>query len=151
MAKVKLRESIQAPVEQTFEAFSAVPEIANWISAITDMQVLTDGPVGVGTRFRETRVMYGKEATEEMEFTEYQPHQAYVVEAISHGVHYISRYQFRSNNGGTEVEVTFEGVPQSKFAKLMSPLASLMMGSVRKALQSDLADLKRHLESQAEA
>jgi len=147
MAKLTIRKSINASPEATFEAFANVNKFAEVTSAITAVEVLTEGPIGVGTRFRETRTMFGKDATEEMEFTAYEPNQAYTIEARSHGSHYISEFRFRPSDGGTEVQFTFDAKPLSLFAKVMSPLAKLMTNSVRKAIETDLEDVKNHLES----
>ncbi len=148
MAKLRVTKNIDASVERTFTAFSNVNQFADVASAIESVELLTDGPIGVGTRFRETRVMFGKQATEEMEFTAYQPHQTYTIEAHSHGSHYISTFDFKPSGDGTEVALTFEAKPISLFAKIMTPLAKLMTNSVRKAVEQDFDDVKAHLESQ---
>ncbi len=148
MAKLEIRNAIDAPLERTFRAFSDVNRFAELASAITKVELLTEGPIGVGTRFTETRRMFGKEATEAMEFTEYQFPNSYTIEAKSHGSHYISRFQFETNQAGaTDVRLVFEAKPLSFFAKLMTPFAKAMTNSVRKTLQSDFEDIKRHLES----
>lgn len=140
--------TIAAPVEHVFERFSDIPSTAGVISGIESVEMLTDGPVGVGTRFRETRVMFGKEATEEMEFTEYQPPHHYVVEARSHGAHYVSSFDFKSINNGTDVTLTFSATPETVMAKIMSVIMGPMMRkSVSKCLTEDMTDMKAAIEA----
>jgi large subunit ribosomal protein L30 len=64
---------------------------------------------GKGTRWRETRNIYGKEAIEEMEITDFQPNKRYTVEANTHGTLYITVFKFTAVKGGTKVTIEFEG------------------------------------------
>ena len=92
--------------------------------------------------------MFGREATEEMEITDYNPPHSYHVGAQSHGVRYHTTVAFNEvDPQTTEVTMEFSGKPLSLGAKLFMPLGFLMMGSVRKALRQDILDLKHHLES----
>jgi carbon monoxide dehydrogenase subunit G len=146
--KIVCSEHINAPVEKVFAVASDVEHATEVISAITKMEVLTAGPVGVGTRFRETRVMFGKEATEEMEFTAFDPPRSYTLVADSHGCHYVSTFRFTPEGAGTRVDFEFTGDAHSFGAKVMSAvMGPLMKGTMRKMLAKDLLELKRYAES----
>jgi carbon monoxide dehydrogenase subunit G len=151
MAQFTCDTLINAPVEAVFELFADIPEAARRIQGIERIEMLTDGPVGVGTRFRETRIFFNREATEEMEFTDFEAPERYRVECRSHGAHYLSTFNFIPEAAGTRVQCTFEVRPLSLFAKLMSPFAGAMMGSVRKCTESDMRDLKAIAESESES
>jgi len=148
MAAVTVIRHFNAPVNRVFEVLSDIDRAAERIQAIAKLEKLTAGPVGVGTRFRETRVLFKKEATEEMEFTRFEPGRSYTVEAESCGAHYVSTYDFKSSRSGTDVTLTFEARPVTFMAKLMtmSPLGLLMKGMVRKCFEKDLDDLKAFIE-----
>lgn len=147
--KIACSEHVNAPVERVFAVASDPRHAADVISAITKMEVLTEGPVGVGTRFRETRVMFGKEATEQMEFTAFDPPWSYTLVADSHGCHYTSTFRFRPEGAGTRVDFEFSGDAHSFGARVMSALMGpLMKGTMRKMLAKDLGELKRYVESQ---
>jgi hypothetical protein len=60
---------VDASPGRAFEVFTDLANNATVVRGIEKMEILTDGPIGVGTRFRETRVMMGKQATEGMELT----------------------------------------------------------------------------------
>jgi hypothetical protein len=142
-----------APVHEVFEVCTDLRNAADRVNAIKKLEVLTEGPIGLGTRFRETRVMMGKEATEEMEFTSFEPNRSYTVEAESCGCHYTSVWTFRAGaGGGTDVEMSFTGVPQTFMAKVMMVVMGPMMsGMVRKCLTRDFEDLKRATSGTASA
>ena len=146
MASVTVRERVAAPPAEVFAIYADIGRAAERIDGIDRVEVLTPGRVGVGTRFRETRTMFGKEATEEMEFSAFEPPDGYTVRCESHGTLYVSRFDFVPVGDETEVRVHFDARPQSLFAKLMSPLAFLMTKTVRKAMTQDLSDLKRFVE-----
>jgi hypothetical protein len=59
--------------------FTDLDGAAERVDGIQKLEKLTDGPVGLGTRFRETRRMFRKEAAEEMEFTAFEPGRSYGV------------------------------------------------------------------------
>ena len=111
MATLTVVRTIGAPPERTFEAFSNLETAAERIRGIEKLEILQRSEsgkngIGVGTRFRETRIMFGKEATEEMEITRFEPPSGYTVEARSHGAHYVSTFSFRADGEGTRLEMS---------------------------------------------
>lgn len=138
---------IKAPPAVVFAALADIPGWADRIGAITRIDMLSEGPVGVGTRFRETRRMFGREATEEMEVAEFKPSKSFVLSAENHGTRYRSVHRLTPANDGTLLALTFTGTPVTLTARLMSPFANLMSSAVRKAIEGDLADLKAAVES----
>jgi Polyketide cyclase / dehydrase and lipid transport. len=67
--------------------------------------------------------------------------------AESHGMRYRTAHRFVPTGEGTRVEIEFSGRAVSLGAKLLLPLGALMMSACRKALNKDLADLKRAIEA----
>jgi len=87
MANFTIKTHFESPLEVTFELISDFEHAAEHIHAIRQLEVLTPGPVGVGTRFRETHKMFGKESSEEMEVTTFNAPHGYTVECDSCGSH----------------------------------------------------------------
>ena len=150
MARFTIGKHVEARREEVFAVASDFWNAAKTISGIECLEVLTDGPIGVGTRFRETRVVFGKKSTEEMEITAFSPPDGYTVETDLCGVHYRAEYRFISDIAGTHMRVTFDAQPVSFWAKLMSPLSMLTIGSMKKCVDADLEDVKRMAESVAQ-
>jgi len=148
MPKVSVTEQIDAPLERVFDLFTDLEHAGENISGIDRVEILTDGPTGVGTRWRETRTMWGKEATEEMEITEFSAGDRYTAVAENFGARYLSTFRFTRNGTGTDVTMDFEVIPVSLVAKLFTPLAGLMSRSVVNCVKQDLADLKQIAESE---
>ena len=71
--EIRLSKHIAAPVDVTFDVFSDIPNLEEHIAGIVKVEVLSDVTQGVGTHWRETRVIFGREATEEMEISTPSP------------------------------------------------------------------------------
>ena len=145
--EVTLREFVAAPPERVFAVAADFPNAAAHVEGITKVEILTTGPIGAGTRFRESRVMFGKEATETMTVAEFEPPKRYVLTADSMGTRYRSELRFEPKNGGTEMVMQFRGEPHTLAAKLMSILLRPMIKSVAKSCAKDLADIRRTIEA----
>lgn len=147
--KITTSKHINAPLDVTFNVFSDVQRIQDRIDGITKVEILSEVTEGVGTRWHETRMMFGREATEEMEISAFRPNHSYEVVASSHGMDYRTLFMFTKKDGGTLVEMTFSGKATSWSARLMTPLGWLMAGTMRKALEADMDDLKAVCEQLA--
>lgn len=150
MAALTYSMRIDAPVDRVFTIAADIPNAAGRISGITKVELETDGPIGKGTRFRETRVMFGKEHTETLEITEFDPPRSYSVGCDSCGVLWDSRFTFTPEAGGTRVDLVMKSTPRTLMAKVMGALtAPMMRKTMDKCINSDLADLKRACEPAA--
>ncbi len=149
MPTYQFSKHIDADPRRTFEMISDFRTAPERIRAIKKLELLTDGPIRKGTRFRETRVMFGREATEEMEITDFVPGKSYTVGGESCGAAWSSALRCVPNAGGTDVQVEMTMKPVSLFAKIMSPLSFIFAGSMKKAIEQDLDDLKSALEKES--
>jgi len=147
MPSITVHQDIAAPVEDVFAHCIDLERLPDRVRGIDRIEVLTEGPVGDGTSFRETRTMFGREATEVMTFSEFDPPNGYVLLASSHGSEYRTTHRFEPIEGGTRVTMHFEARPVSLGAKLMSPMFAMMKGKLEACLLDDLRDLKTNLET----
>lgn len=151
MKLIVIERLIAASPERTFEVFSDLEGAKDTIGAITKLELLTPGPVGKGTRWRETRLMFGREATEEMWIDAFDPPRQYSVAAESGGAHYLTTFDFLpDDSGGTNVKMVFGAEPVNLVAKVMGTLMGpLMAGAMQKALEKDMDELKAACETPA--
>jgi len=151
--KVEASCQINAPQEKVFQVFTDLESLPTNVTAITKIEILTPGEkgcneIGKGTKFKETRVMFGKEADETMEITEFTPPSYLREEAWSGGMHYISEWSFKEIDGTTTVTINFSGKANSILGKIFSPLFFFMAGSMKKAFLTDMNELKAVIESE---
>ncbi len=143
---ILIEQEIKAPVEHVFQRLTDLDKWSETVSGIESVEKLTDGPVGVGTRFKETRVMFGKSCTEEMEFAEFRPNSMYAIEAHSCGCLYRTEIHCESSGASTKVRMEMNSKPLTLMAKLMSPMGWMMSGMMKKCLAQDLVDIKQAIE-----
>lgn len=151
MPQLTLSETFRCPPERAFAAITDFAHAADFITGVLKMEILTDGGIGLGTRLRETRKMYGREATEEMEITGWDPPRSVTIEARSHGAHYLTTYTVTPTAEGAEVRLDFEARPLTLGAKILSVVFRRAILSVRNMLASDLAEVRSHAETGAVA
>lgn len=140
--EVYASRSINAPIDRVFDVFSDISKIGERIEGISQVDILSDVQQGLGTRWRETRVVFGREATEEMEISSFKPNQSYEVLAASNGSEYHSIYTFTDQGNTTLVEMVHRTNAVSLIAKLMIPVALIFKGTMKKLFEADLDELK---------
>lgn len=152
MPGITVASHVDAPIERVFEAYIDLPNAPSIVGAIRQVELLTPLPVGVGTRFRETRIMMGREATEEMTIAEFEPPRRFVFTAQSYGMDYTTTFRFAPEGVGTTVTCEFSGQPLSLAAKVMCAVTMpLMKSTLVKCLAQDMEDIRRHVEAASSA
>ena len=143
MQDVEISRHVAAPVQRVWDVATDLAGSLQVVRGIDAVEVLTPGPFGVGTRWRETRRMFGRSATEEMTVTAVEPHRSYTVEASGPGVRYVSGFAFApSAGGGTDVTATFGGRPTTTVARVLGAVtAPLGRRAIARALEQDLQDI----------
>jgi hypothetical protein len=145
---MSISKRIEAPLERVFAAFTDLERAAERIEGITRIELLTPGPFQAGTRWRESRIMFGKEATEELEVSAFEPNRGYTVRAESCGAEMVSEFRFEPEGLATLVEVELRCRPLKWWCYLMWPLGWLMQGSLKKCMDKDLEDIKQAIEAE---
>jgi hypothetical protein len=125
------------------EAFGFVAERyfenhARWDPAIVEMAKLSAGPIGVGTKGRETRRFGGKQVAD-FEVTDYEPGRRFAFSNTS-GMFRLDRaYSFQPADGGTRVSFSLVMEPTAAMAKIMFPV---LHGLVDRHVRKNLSRLK---------
>ena len=142
MAGFDMSEWIARPPKEVFDFITASDNAPKVLPSVKSMVKLTEGPVRVGTRYRETRLMQGKEQSAELEVVSYEPDQKYAMKNITEGVETIYRYTFRPEADGTRVDLVCD-VKAGGLKKLILPL---VVSVLKKEDGDHLQRLKKALE-----
>ena len=139
---------IDAPKEKVWEAISDFTGAEQVISGIKKIEILEKPEKGlVGLKWRETREMFGKEATEVMWITSEEKGVQYKTRAESHGSIYETVMRVEKEGNKTRLSMDFSAKAQNFFTVIMSATIGLLFkGATKKALQKDLEDVKAHME-----
>ena len=145
MTRTRTSRTIDAPVEAVFEAVADIANFSKAVPHIARVEFLTERRVGVGTRFRETRLMRGREATTELEVTEYERNERVRLVSDAGGTVWDSLFTVTPEGDGrsTRLDLVMEAKPYRFMSRLLVPL---MKGVVAKAVAADMDAAKAWLE-----
>lgn len=141
-----LERSIDASTDAVWRVLTDLEGTAAVLSGVTRVERLAGAGYSIGTRWRETRTMLGREATEEMEVVGIVPRRSTTIAAESHGMRYRTEFTLEPTDGGTRtlLRMRFSGGFESPSwiqraaAKLT---ARLGLAATRKTMEQDLADI----------
>jgi carbon monoxide dehydrogenase subunit G len=126
MAGFDLDVFIPLPPEPVFDFATDPANAARVVEGVTSCEVLTGGPMGAGTRLRETRTMHGKEATAELEVVEHERPHRHVVVADVHNIRVQYAYRFEREGDGTRVSLSCR-VEGRGIKRVLAPLVAAVM------------------------
>ncbi len=153
MREVSVSCEVAASAEATWAVVTDIERAAEVIDGIESVERVDDGDeFGVGTRWRETRRMFKRAASEEMEVTAVDPGRSYTTEASSNGMSYTSVVVVEPLEGArSRVTMSLAGEAQSRVAGVFAAvMGRLLVRSVRKAFERDLDDIARAAEAAAD-
>ncbi len=138
--------------DRVFQALTDLDGAANWMPGLIKIEVLSEGAIGKGTEWRETRKIFGKEVTEQFEVTRFEPPTGLALrvdgsKGTSKRGEYRFEYQLTPRKGGTEL--TLHGAVRGLGG--IVGLISKLFGTFEKACAKDLQALATHLASPVEA
>lgn len=145
-----LTQHINASPDKVWAVISDIPGSAGTLSGIDSIQMLSEGPYGEGTRWKETRTMMGRQETVEMWVSHTDPPRSTTVKALQGGADYTTRFALNDRDGGTDLTLTFgaEVMNPTLVSKITMALFGKMgMSITRKALSKDLAEIAAKAES----
>ncbi len=150
--RIQVDTTIRATREAIWQVITAIDQAQEHIEGIEKVEILERPESGiVGLKWRETRTLYGKEATEVMWITEAEENHYYQTRAESHGAVYISRLTITPAADHCILSMSFDSTAQTFGGHVMAVLFSLFFkGSTKKLLQKDLEDIKTAAEKSSD-
>lgn len=144
--RIILSKDYSATIDKVFSLFTDIKSLEDRITDIKKITILEgEDPAKLGTKWEETREVFGREDKETLWVTEIVSNKTFVVEAFSRGTKYITTHEFTEEGGKTNVRITFVAEPKSLMAKVFYPFAFLMKGSVKSMLQKDMEELENSI------
>ncbi|MFN0007398.1 MAG: SRPBCC family protein [Planctomycetota bacterium] len=139
---------IHAPRAVVWKQITDIENAPQAIRGIEKVEILEKPASGlVGLKWKETRTMFGKTATETMWITDAVEPEFYKTRAESHGAIYRASLELAEKAGGTELTMRFSGEPVTTSGRVMMTLMGWMFrGATRKMCGKDLIDIKAAVE-----
>ena len=144
MSEFTLEVWIGAAPETVFAMMSDPNRAAEIMTNVTGVEMISSGPIGVGSRMRETRVVNGKPAETELIIREYQPGTRYAVTTEVSGIQVTYTYSLSPEKNGTHVHLVAD-VQSNGLKKLMVPIVANVM---KREDGDHLIQLKHYIEAQ---
>ena len=142
--------TVEQPIARPPDAVAAFAmDPANdhrWIGALSDVRVVSDGPVGPGTRVERVASFLGKRIEYVNEIVDYRPPERLAMRSVRAPFPMTVTYEFAPANGGTLARIRTEGDARGFYA-IAGPL---LAAAVRRGVARDLATLRRLLEAERE-
>lgn len=147
----EVKKSIHASQENTYKGLLDLDAAKNWMQGLVEITRLDEGTMKVGSQWKETRKMFGKEASEHFEVVELIENEKIVLhcdgtKGTTGKGEFIFTYIISSSDGNTEVNLIGEINGLTSFSKW---LGKLIVGTFKKACVKDLDNLKTYLENRA--
>jgi hypothetical protein len=143
MTRITVRRTINAPIEFIFDTVSNINNYSKAVSDIINIEFLSDVTLGIGARFRETRLRRGKEVSTELEVTEFVENNLIRMVADSHGTVWDSVFTLIAEDNQTVLSLTMDAKAYKFLPKLMNPpLKSI----IQKGVEKDMDAVKIYCE-----
>jgi hypothetical protein len=144
MKPVELSVVINRPLEACFAYLTDLANDLEWRREWIDAEKTTDGPHGVGARYRLTGALVGRRIATVYETIAYEPNRLAAWTAVSGPMPLTFSRAFESVEGGTRVTMRYEG--DRGVLRLAGPLVA---GIGRRQMEGDIPKLKQVMESAA--
>lgn len=134
--------TIQKPAEEVFAFLADFENIPIWNYAIEETSKVSAGPVGVGTRYRQTRSIPSR-SVEGFEVTVFEPSSRLAIQGQIGPFPAKISYALEARVGATTLVNSVELDPSGAVPRLLAPVATRR---VRAAVAQNLSKLKLVLE-----
>ena len=143
MNRYTVTRTINAPIEDVFKTVADIAEFSKALPHVVKYEFLSDRHSGVGTRFRETRLMSGKEEITDLEVTEYAANDRVRIVADSHGTIWDTMFTVAAENENTILTMDMDAKAYKLLPKLMN---RLVKGMIIKGVEKDMDFVKSYCE-----
>jgi uncharacterized protein YndB with AHSA1/START domain len=127
---------------EVFAYLAHFENLPRWNYAISDTRKTSSGPVGAGSRYRQTRIVPTR-SEETFEVTEFEPGRRLSIQGSLGPFHGDVTYQLAPAGSGTTLTNTMNLQPPGPL-RLLAPLAA---SRIKSAVATNLGTLKQILET----
>ena len=145
MIRIEREVRVERPRSAVFAFLTDPDRIPEWQASAVEVVHDAAEPVGVGTRWRETRVFMGKRIEQTVEATRYEPLEEFALAVVDGPIPLRVHHRLTEDAGATLIGVTGEAEPGGMFrfgARFIVPV-------VERQFDEDFARLRTIVEGGA--
>jgi uncharacterized protein YndB with AHSA1/START domain len=147
MATGQASVQIARPVRDVFGYASDPANMPRWAGEVLEAELLTPGPLGVGSQARGVGKLLGRRLEVTIQVTAFEPGRTFAFVSVAGPVRSENRLTFAEVDGGTRVTETVEA-ELAGFLGLADPLVGR---ALNRQFETNLANLKDLLEAEVES
>jgi carbon monoxide dehydrogenase subunit G len=138
------KTTIDCPINEVFDFISDLRNGPKMNEDILSVEKLSEGPIGVGSKFKETKVIRGRNAEAMIEVVQFEANKAFSAQSEVNGLKVTYHYQLSEGNNGTIVKFQCEVKTSGLIMTLTKPLITKIL---KKEDGDHLTYIRRALES----
>ncbi|CAM3628691.1 SRPBCC family protein [Cytobacillus oceanisediminis] len=143
MADFRSSEIINKPVHEVFNYMVTMENAPELMPYVVKVEKQTEGEIGRGTKFIETRMVRGKNIKADVEIIDFEKDKTYTTRSNANGLITEYKYAFHEIEEGTQVEMEANVKTSGLVAKLTK---RFIVNIVKQEDGSQLQYLKEMLE-----
>ncbi len=143
MTQTTVITRINTSVEKIFSVIADCSQFSKAVPHIIKVEYLSENTTGLGTRFRETRLMGKREMSTELEVTEYSENEYVRMLSDQGGTIWDTLFTVTNHEGQTNLKVVMDARAYKFLARIFNPL---IKGMIKKAIEGDMDALKAYCE-----
>ena len=109
MIKVELNIEIQRPVAEVFAFVTNPANDAKWQEGLIESRLVSEGPMGVGSKLHDARKFLGMKMESDLEVTGYEPNKLFSLKVASGPMQFEIKQTFEAVGGGTRIALVAFG------------------------------------------
>ncbi|MFG6117849.1 SRPBCC family protein [Thalassobacillus sp. B23F22_16] len=142
--------NIHVPQQKAYTSLLDLDAAEHWMKGFVRMERLDEGPIREGSEWKETRKMFGKEASEHFEVVELSEPDKIVLrcdgtKGTTGKGEFVFTYLIHSSGDSSDIRLKGEINELTGLSKLFG---KLMAGSFKNACAKDMDALKAYLEGE---
>jgi carbon monoxide dehydrogenase subunit G len=146
--RFQVKKTAKQPIQKVYEGLLDLDEAKNWMQGFVGIQRLDEGPLKVGSQWKETRKMFGTEATEHFEVVELNEPTKIVLrcdgtKGTTGKGEYVYTYTLTSSDDLTQITLNGEINGLTGLTKFFG---KMIVGTFKRACARDLDALIQHLQ-----
>lgn len=147
MKPIVVTKKIAAPIDSVFRTVAEINRFSKAIPHIVRVEFISEEKSGLGTQFRETRSMRGREFSTVLEITEFAENEHVRIVSDSHGTVWDTLFTVEPEDAHTILKMEMTATPKKLAAKAST---RLMRPMVAKAVAADMESVKTYCEELAQ-
>ena len=147
MATIEIARTIHAPTPIVFKTVADPAHFARAISGVTKLEFLSSTKCGLGTRFRQSRVLNGKEMTLDFDVIDYVENERVRIVNEIHGTRWDSVITLTPSSAFTTLTMRMDTKTRPLVPRLLMPLMLRLF--IRRAVEKDFDAVKAFCEKES--